>query len=394
MQTPYFIIDEEILDENIKKLDAALSKNFSKTIKGYSFKTNSLPWLIQKMKRAGFYAEVVSPDEYALALALGYLPEKIIYNGPAKNEDTFRQALRGGSILNLETSQELSWLKKYAKPKDQVGIRLQIDVESLCPGESVTGEIGGRFGYPLANLPEILEFFQSLKLKIAGLHVHTSSKTRSLNIYQALAKAVYEIISNYQLEVDYVDIGGGFFGGANAKPDFFDYFSVIKKELATLPFSQALTLIVEPGASLIATPVSYTTKVLEHKTTERSIFITTDGLRLHIDPFLRKDTYQVILPEKKGSLVKKQRIVGATCMENDHFFLLENFPLLERGDEITYEKVGSYTMCFNALFIHYFPDVYVKKGDQKKLVRKRWGVSEYLQNSEVDKNETVDFKCR
>lgn len=385
MQTPYFTIDENILDENIKKLDAALAAYFPQAIKGYSFKTNSLPWLLLKMKKAGFYAEVVSADEYSLALALGYPPEKIIYNGPAKTEETFKLALRSGSILNLETAQELVWLKKYGKIKDQVGLRVQIDIESFCPGESAMGEIGGRFGYSLEKLPEILKIFQDLNLKVAGLHVHTSSKTRSLAIYRGLAKAVYEIISDYQLEVTYVDMGGGFFGGENVKPDFFQYFATIKEELSRLPFYQALTVIVEPGASLIATPVSYTTQVLETKKTKRSTFVTTDGMRLHIDPFLRKESYVLDLPEKAGDPISKQRIVGATCMENDHFFLLENFPLLKRGDEITYRKVGSYTMCFNPLFIHYFPDVYVKKGSKKQLVRKRWGATEYLQNSEVEK---------
>lgn len=54
METPYFVIDEVQLDENIHQLKKALSERFPSHIMGYSFKTNALPWIITKMKAEGF----------------------------------------------------------------------------------------------------------------------------------------------------------------------------------------------------------------------------------------------------------------------------------------------------------------------------------------------------
>ena len=79
--TPCYIIHQELLEEGIHLLKTSLEQYWSNYICGYSFKTNSLPWVVEKMKKEEFYAEVVSEDEYYLAKHVGY--EKIIYNGTA-----------------------------------------------------------------------------------------------------------------------------------------------------------------------------------------------------------------------------------------------------------------------------------------------------------------------
>lgn len=51
------------------------------------------------------------------------------------------------------------------------------------------------------------------------------------------------------------------------------------------------------------------------------------------------------------------------------------------GDKIIYNKVGAYTMCLTPLFIKYFPDVYIKEGNEYELVRERWSPEEYIMKS-------------
>ncbi|MBF8807294.1 MAG: hypothetical protein IC227_01310 [Enterococcus lacertideformus] len=59
MNTPYFMVDEKKLDNNITYLKQTLAKYFSNFDISYSFKTNSLPWVIRKMKECHIGAEVV-----------------------------------------------------------------------------------------------------------------------------------------------------------------------------------------------------------------------------------------------------------------------------------------------------------------------------------------------
>lgn len=386
IDTPYFEIDEEELLYNIDSFKNALSNAFDKFILGYSFKTNSLAYICNLMKENECFAEVVSYDEYELALALNFDRNKIIYNGPMKNKKTFLEAIENDAIVNIETEKEIQWLEELSDDKKyKIGIRINFDIEELCPNESACGDEGGRFGFCIHNnsFDEAYRKITSLNhISVSGIHLHTSSKTRSLKIYQAIARTAVDIINKYHMKLDYIDVGGGFFGGMPEMPSFNEYMSVIKSELSQLNNYREITVIVEPGAALIASPISFVTSVIDVKETNRNIFVVTDGSRNDIDPLMKKNKYLYEISSNCRNLpVKSQVISGFTCMEDDRLFKLENHCKLELGDRIRYKKVGSYTMCLSPLFIKYFPDVYVKKVNDRYLVREKWSTTQYLQNN-------------
>lgn len=387
MKTPFYVIDEQELQENSNGFFKALQSYFPKHILGYSFKTNSLPWVIRQMKTYGAYAEVVSYDEYQLAKYIGYPLDHIIYNGPLKSEETFIEAITHGAIVNIETHRELRWLK--ALPKDQsytIGIRVNFDIEQYCPDESACKEEGGRFGFCFENgeLEKAIQEIKQMKhVTLKGLHMHVSSKTRSLRIYQTTASISCKVKEAYHLDLDYVDLGGGYFGGMPNKPTYLDYMQVIHCELHKTFDLNKVTIIVEPGASIIASPIHYVTSVIDVKKTTRNCFVVTDGGRNDIDPLMSKSTYLYdIETNSKQPIEKKQVISGFTCMEHDRLFNLMDHPLLEEGDHIIYHKVGSYTMCLSPLFIRYFPDVYIKRGESYLKVRNKWDVQQYVEGEQ------------
>ena len=59
-RTPYFLIDQDELESIVEELQAAIQLYWKNTIMGYSFKTNSLPWVVEFFRKKRFYAEVVS----------------------------------------------------------------------------------------------------------------------------------------------------------------------------------------------------------------------------------------------------------------------------------------------------------------------------------------------
>ena len=145
-KTPYFLIDEESLDNNFQYLRESLETSWGNYIIGYSYKTNALPWIVNHFKRLGCYAEVVSDDEYELAISIGVQKKHIIYNGIAKNKDTFLEAIRNHAIVNIDAEYEIDWLNELDKGDYSVGIRCNFDLESMCPGQTQCGEDGERFG--------------------------------------------------------------------------------------------------------------------------------------------------------------------------------------------------------------------------------------------------------
>ena len=115
------------------------------------------------------------------------------------------------------------------------------------------------------------------------------------------------------------------------------------------------------------------------------ILLTTDGSRNDVDPFFRKERYMTEIHREKeeAEVVPLQIVAGATCLEYDQLFRLENQPELCVGDMIEYKNVGAYTLTLTPMFINYFPRVYSLSSDGMKLIRDKWTAKEYMQKSNI-----------
>lgn len=390
LPTPYFLLDEDILQKYFDMLTTSLKENWNHYQIGYSFKTNSLPWLVQFYKKQGVFAEVVSKDEYGLAKHLGFWDDEIIYNGPYKDETSFNDVMLAGGIVNIDSKQELSWLlnlsQKNQEQKFGVGIRVNFNLEEMCPGETTMGETGGRFGFSYENgsFRDALGMIAGIpNVSVKGLHLHSSSKSRSVEIFRSIAKMACQLKREFKLELDYVDLGGGYCGGMEGRPEFPDYFPVIAEELEKEFDRDKTMLIVEPGISLISKASSFVTSVIDVRDIQDTRYLITDGSRFNIDATMIKSSYlyhKELQDVGKRRIMDKQEVTGFTCMECDRLFTMENSEELIQGDQIIYENVGGYTICLNPLFIQYFPSVYVKNEAGYMEVRRKWTAKEYVQN--------------
>lgn len=391
--TPFFVIDEEKLQKDLTMLQTSLAENWPNYTIGYSFKTNSLPWLVSYLKEHGVIAEVVSSDEFSLARYLGFTDREIIYNGPCKSRDSFRDVLLAGGYVNLDAVQELEWLEEVSEEAPEqsfgVGIRVNFDLEHMCPGQTTMGERSGRFGfcYETGVFASVVGRVRRLpNVKITGLHLHSSSKTRSVAVFEAIAQMTCRLKREFDLTLSYVDLGGGYCGGMPGRPQYPDYFppvaAILREEFAP----EETELIVEPGISLLSSATTFVTSVIDVRDVKGSRYLITDGSRFNIDTTMIKSSYffhREDNPDYTGvrAVLPNQCVSGYTCMEVDRLFEYENAPELVRGDRIVYENVGGYTMSLTPLFIQYFPAVYVRRNGKLLLVRKRWTPKEYVQNS-------------
>lgn len=170
------------------------------------------------------------------------------------------------------------------------------------------------------------------------------------------------------LDLTFIDMGGGYFGGVPGKPSAPDYIEAVCDVLGSSIDRKKTRLIVEPGSAIIGSAVDLWTSVLDAKQTAWARVITTDGSRVNIDPLWKKSSYRYRLETEAADTAQKQIICGYTCMDHDRLMVLKGAPSLSRGDKIIYERVGAYTMTFGGPFIRYFPDVYFLR-DSEKVVR-------------------------
>lgn len=384
LQTPCFIIKSKEFEENIVNFRKALKKYYKNGILSYSVKTNSLPYLLCLAKKNGCYAEVVSHDEYMLALKCGYQPEHIIYNGPMKTKETFVEALQNGSYVNIENFREIDWLKEMPMDKElNLGIRLNIDLNKIAPDDSKEDDIFSRFGFSYENgeFKKALDLIRQYGFDISGMHIHRTSKTRSLHVYQGICKYANLVLEKYKLELKYIDVGGGFYGNMPGKPDYIEYVKNIKDHLNV---SLDTVLILEPGNALIASPVEYVTTVQDIKNISDNRICFCDGSRIDIDPLFHKTDYWYDIVGQSDMISDEVQIItGCTCLEFDNIMKLNNAVEIHAGDKIVFHCVGAYTMTLTPNFIRLIPNVYSYDGNKLKLVRERWTATEWIQKSYI-----------
>ena len=390
VQTPCYILDKYEFERSINGFKEALVQNFNKSIIGYSVKTNSLPYCLSRALEYGCYAEVVSFDEYKLALLCGYPKNQIIYNGPMKSKETFIDAITNGAIVNIETKREINWLDEL--PQDcnyGIGIRLNVNISNIAPEDAVGNNDFGRFGFSDETndfLNAVTEIQNKKNIRLVGLHIHRSPHTRSVSFYQKTVSYATHIIKKYNLKLSYLDIGGGYYGIFKDKPTYSDYCNAIKQTLEENNLKH-LTIIVEPGMAILGSAFTFVTRVIDTKQIDQNLFvITTDGSRNDVDPLFKKESYIYnIIHVAKGTrkTVKNQVIAGCSCIESDKLFSILDKPLLMLDDIIIYNNVGAYTMCLSPLFIRYFPSIYVIENGKYEIIRNSWSASEYIQNSKI-----------
>ncbi|MFF2755780.1 diaminopimelate decarboxylase [Psychrobacillus sp. NPDC058041] len=396
----FYLFDVEKLRMNYKNMLTAFSSRYKNFIIGYSYKTNYLPSLLNEMSNLGAYAEVVSRMEYELALKIGINPRKIIFNGPLKSYEDIALALENGSIINLDSFYEIEIVKEYiqknASKHYKVGLRVNFDMttDGISPLQS--GVKQSRFGFCVenGNLEEAInELNQIGNIDVVGLHGHFSTQIRSLKIFEKITQELCNISKKYiQNTLEYLDIGGGFFGDVpkimniENVPSFDDYAeticSIINKE--KIYFKNEPFLIVEPGLALVVDTFKFYCQVIDVKKNRDEYFVLVNGSVHNIKPSIsKKNTSMELLKVNCDDYqLKKYNVVGYTCMEKDYLMIDHVDEIPKVGDFLVFNNVGAYTIVLNPPFIKERPPVIAKLGSEFKLVRKREELNDFI-NSNV-----------
>ncbi|MEG0978176.1 MAG: diaminopimelate decarboxylase [Bacilli bacterium] len=386
LNTPCFIVKTQELKENLSQFKEALNKYFEFNILSYSVKTNSLPYILGVVKSENCFAEVVSSDEYDLVRKVGFSGNRIIYNGPMKDKTTFIDALKNGAYVNIETNREVKWLDNIEyKEGMHLGIRLNIDLNKLLNEEEEDGT--SRFGFSNENgefMSILHQLYKNGFCKI-GIHMHRTSKSKNLNVYSTICNYVFNIVDKESINLDYLDVGGGFYGQLINKPSYDDYMKCIFQAVNKNKIRNDLKIIVEPGNGIIASPIDYLFSILDKKKINDAIICVSDATRNDVDPLYHKtDYFKEIYHQNKNDTITKQVITGCTCLEFDNILTLNNETELDIGDKILFKNIGAYTQTLSPNFIRLIPNVYAEVDGKHFLVREKWLASEWMQKNKIE----------
>ncbi len=364
----FYLLDINKFKQNYSQFLDCFRSIYPNTNIGYSYKTNYIPKICKSVDELGGYAEVVSQMEYDLAIKIGVPPSRIIFNGPLKYTQDLERAVLAGSIVNLDSLQEVQIICELAQrlPTQQilVGLRCNFDIG--------TDRIS-RFGLDVegGDLDYIFKRFADLgNCQVRGLHCHFNTEQRSLESYALRTQKIIETTDRYfpDRSPEYIDVGGGYFGQMDDNlrkqfdfdiPTYQEYAQVIATQLKQrFTGSVQPELIIEPGVALVANVMKFVGKVVSLKTMRSRHLALVTGSIHTVKPSkqLPLTVYKNELDNARIESHTPIDLVGYTCMEHD--CLYPKYPVpVSIGDYTVFDNVGAYSIVFKPPFIWPSPPI-------------------------------------
>jgi len=344
--TPSYVYSRAALTNNFLSYLKALDNQPHKIC--YSVKANSNIAVLGVLAKLGAGFDIVSGGELERVIIAGGDPKKIIFSGVGKKPEEMQRALElGVHCFNVESEAELKVLNGVAescKKIASISLRVNPDVDANTHPYISTGLRENKFGIDIKKALEVYLKVRQMKfLKIIGVDCHIGSQlTETAPFIDALKRVLVLVDSllEHDIHIEHLDIGGGL--GVCYKdekpPQIKDYVKEIVSNLG----ERNITLILEPGRSIVADAGVLLTKIEYLKPGEEKNFAVIDAA---MNDMIRPALYQAWLAVEpvttnEGS-TKKWDIVGPICETGD-FIAKDRSLAIRQGDLLCVRSAGAY----------------------------------------------------
>ena len=364
--TPLYVYSKRQMVQNFHSFDETLKSSGKEHYVSYALKANSNIELLKILAEEGAGADVVSAGELLVALAAGFTPEKITFDGTGKTDSEIELALKANiHAFNVESLEELSVINGIAEKfalRAKVSIRVNPDVDAKSHPYISTGLKENKFGIDMENAREAFIYASKQPaLEVVGIHVHIGSQITSLDPFIKAARSTVKFVNSLRVKsgivLEHLNFGGG---------QGIHYRNVVRHPLlpkdelgeegeyvpslsefvgAVLPIldQTGLKIIFEPGRAIVANACALLATVLYTKANSKKKFVITDtGMTELIRPCLYEAYHQVAPLELSAGATQKVDVVGPICETSDFLAQSREMPMLKRGDSIAVLCAGAY----------------------------------------------------
>ena len=315
----------------------------------FAVKANSNLGVLNVLARLGAGFDIVSVGELERVLAAGGDPARVVFSGLGKTEDEMRRALQVGiKCFNVESAPELERLQKVAAElgvKAPVSLRVNPDVDAMTHPYISTGLKENKFGVDIAQALTIYRRTAELpNLEVHGVDCHIGSQlTDATPLLDALDRmlALIDQLAGEGIHIRHLDLGGGL--GVTYQdetpPTPGEYLSKVRAKVA----GRDLTLLFEPGRSIVANAGLLLTQVNLLKPTEHKNFAIIDAA---MNDLIRPALYSAwmgidAVRPRDDVPTQSWDMVGPICETGD--FLGKDRQLaLAEGDLLAVRSAGAY----------------------------------------------------
>ena len=312
-----------------------------------------------------------------------------MFSGVGKIDNEIRTALEIGILMiNVESYAELERIEIIAKKLDKVArisVRVNPNIDPQTHAYISTGLHENKFGVDISTAKRIyIKCKNSDFLDPQGIHLHIGSQLTQLQPITESVVIVSDLVRNLQaldIELKFFDVGGGLgiIYDDEVLIDTNEYAQAILKAL----FGLDITIICEPGRSMVGNSGTFVTKVLYEKINGSKRFVIVDGaMNDLIRPALYNAYHDVEVIDKTENK-SDCNLVGPICESGDFFAKNIDLPATEHNDIVAIHSAGAYcfTMASNYNTRARVAEVALLDGEDR-LIRRRENFDDLIAHEE------------
>ncbi|HYM93615.1 MAG TPA: diaminopimelate decarboxylase [Chitinophagaceae bacterium] len=381
--TPLYVYHTERIKEQFGRLTSAFKNSDVNFF--YAAKALTNINILKYIRSIGCNVDCSSVNEVKLATKAGFEPKNILYTSNNIAFSEIEEAKELGVNINIDS---LSNLEKFGKKfgySYPVGMRLRPNIMAGCNLKISTGHGESKFGVPLEQIEKVLEVVRKTNLFIRGLHIHTGSEIKDVEVFARGIEVLFEA-AGYFSELEFLDLGGGFkvpYAPGDEGTDIERLGKKVAEEFDGFEkkHNRHLQVWFEPGKFLVSEAGYFITRVNVIKESDTTVFAGVDsGLNHLIRPMFYGAYHEIENISHPGGVMKKYNVVGNIC-ETDTFAENRALPEIREGDLLVFLNAGAY--CFEMASNYnsrFKPAEVMMKEGKAYLVRKRDEMDDLLKN--------------
>lgn len=348
--TPTYVYSKQAIVSRFRRYKEALAGLPHRVC--FAVKANSNLAVLSVLAAEGAGFDIVSGGELYRVLDVDAPAATVVFSGVGKTETEIRFALEAGiHSFNCESEEEIETVSRIAAGLGRtasIAIRVNPDVNAVTHPYISTGLQEHKFGVAIDRAPEIYTRAAKLPgIAAEGVSCHIGSQILEVDPLLEAAEKMLGLVGELRargLAIRYLDLGGGlgvpYRSSERAMP-----IEVFLQRLRPKLEGLDLTLMLEPGRSIVAEAgVLLTGVVLVKKNGAKTFVVVDAGMNDLIRPALYQ-AYHEIVPVERGAAAGKNAtvdVVGPVCETGDFFARNREMPEVKAGDLLAVCTAGAY----------------------------------------------------
>lgn len=365
LPTPCYVVDEELLEKNLKILNGVSERTGCKIVLAQkAFSLYKLYPLIGK-----YLSGATASGLYEARLGYEEMGKENHVFSPAYRDDEIDEII---SICDHIIFNSFSQLERFKDKALQAGrsVGLRINPEySTQVGHAIYDPCtpGSRFGVTIEHFrPELLE-------SVSGLHFHTLCQQGSYDLEKTL-DAVEEKFGQWLPQMKWINFGGGH----HITREDYD-IERLENCIRRMQDKYGLEVYLEPGEAVALNAGYLVTSVLDTMQNGMDIAILDTSASCHMPDVLEMPYRPPLFGSGEvGEKPYAYRLGGQTCLTGDVIGDYSFDQPLKNGDRLIFGDMAIYTMVKNTTFNGMpLPAIAIKKKDGECEVIHHFGYEDF-----------------